>query len=615
MRFGKATMRLAYCLGLLLLAGCSDPVPETIDGAIQAVGQNRVGDAENVLRRIAADPGSSILDKARAHRQLGRIAWLIDGDSTRALREVRSAATVAAERCAAARLEARVLHEARKSGLLVARIEPLLRTCDQPDLADQIRLRAVAASLDLAAGGRIGALDDAALLLAELGAERREGLPGSALALELALLQADAPAALKAWKDYFWLSDVDVPQGLAAHHPAAAPVFEAGLSADSGPGPRLRLVDLLVRAGFGQAAERFARSAGLDRIAGSDPLWRKAAAYFEVRRTIEAALLASNRRVARGGSAADLEGLLDDAVARLMAGAGESGDTKAALLRAYSVYAQAREFDGYDSIHFGHAIEQGRWPVEQYGHRAQVTFIALDNMVANGFNTWLWDGLAATGGWAEEGPVVVQVRPEFTSTPADAWPLFSGGPGRTQLLDRLKREEATDTAALAASDVAYLPGLASRIQLQVAEQVGRRARARLAPGGDLRRAFLAEYWRASFNQSILVHEGRHALDKSLVRWLARYDDSNLEYRAKLSELALGEFPRLALVNINTQEIGSGSAHGQANEKLLRAYAEWMSRHPAEIAGFDPKRPPLAQLDKLTDGQLRAVARALDPIAK
>jgi hypothetical protein len=290
-------MRLAYCLGLLLLAGCHDPVPETVDGAIQAVGQNRVADAENVLRKIAADPGSSAGDKARAQRQLGRIAWLVDGDLRRALRDIRSAAAVAAERCAAARLEARVLHEAKKSDLLISRLDPLLETCDQPDLADQIRLRAVAAGLDLAAAGRAGALDSAGRLLADVGTERREGLPGSALALELALLQADAPAALKAWKDYFWLADADVPQGLAAHHPAAGPVFEAGLAANSGSGSRLRLVDLLVRAGFAQAAERFARSAALDRIAGHDPLWRKAAAYFDVRRTIEAALLESNRRV------------------------------------------------------------------------------------------------------------------------------------------------------------------------------------------------------------------------------------------------------------------------------------------------------------------------------
>ena len=213
-------------------------------------------------------------------------------------------------------------------------MEILVTACDQPDLADQIRLRAVAAGLDLAAAGRKGALDGAARLLAAVGAERRESLPGSAVALQLALLQGDAPAALKAWKDYFWLVGADVPQGLAAAYPAAAPVFEAGLAADAGPAPRLRLVDLLIRAGFAQAAERFARSAGLDRLAGGDPLWRKAAAYFEVRRTIEAAVLKSNRRVARGGSAADLEALLDSAMARLMAGAGESGDRKAALLRA-----------------------------------------------------------------------------------------------------------------------------------------------------------------------------------------------------------------------------------------------------------------------------------------
>ncbi len=608
-------MRFSLCLAALLLAACSDPVPETIDGAMQAYGQNRVAEAERILRKIAADPGSSALDKARAHRQLGRIAWLVDGDSGRALREIRAAGAGATERCAAAGLEARVLHEAQKADLLLSRLGPLLATCEQPDLADRIRLRAAAAGLDLAAAGRREALDGAARLLAAVGAERRESLTGSAIALELALLQGDAPAALKAWKDYFWLTGADVPQGLAAAYPAATPVFEAGLNGGAGAAPRLRLVDLLVRAGFAQAAERFARLAGLDRAARADPLWGKAKAYFEARHTLETAVLKSNRRDARGGSAADLEELLDAALARLMIGARESGDTKAALLRAYSLYSKAGDTDGHDSLHLGHAIERGSWPVEQYGHRAQATFIALDNMVANGFNSWLWDGSAATGGWAEEGPVIVQIRPEFTSTPFTAWALFSDGPARTRLLDELEREEVADRAALAGGDVAYLPGLASRIRLQVADQVGRRAKAGLPPGGDLRRAFLAEYWRASFQQSMLVHEGRHALDKKLVRGLARLNDSNLEYRAKLSELALGNYPRLALVNINAQEIGSGSAHGKANAKVLKAYVDWMRGHSAEIAGYDPRRPPLGQLDKLSDAQLRLIARGLDPIAK
>jgi hypothetical protein len=606
-------MRFALGLALLLLAACSDPVPETVEGAMQAYSQNRVGEAEAVFRKIAADPASSALDRARAHRQLGRIAWLIDGDARRALGEI-AAAAAAAERCAAARLEARILHEAGKAELLLERLEPLLRTCEQEDLADQIRLRAVAAGLDLAAAGRKDALDGAERLLAAVGPERREGLSGSAVALELALLRGDAARALKAWKDYFWLTGTDVPQGLAPAHPAAAPVFAAGLDPAAGAAPRLRLVDMLVRAGFARAAERFARSAGLDRAAAADPLWGKAAAYFEARRTLEAAVLASNRRVARGGSAADLEALLDSVLARLMAGARLSGDRKAALLRAYSVYTKSGDTDGYDSIHFGHAVERGSWPVEQYGHRALATFLALDNMAANGFSTWLWDGSAATGGWAEEGPVIVQIRPEFTSTPVNGWALFSGGPARAQLLEELKRKEAEDLAALAGREIAYLPGLASRLQLQVADRVGRCAKAGLPPGDDLRRAFLAEYWRASFQQSMLVHEGRHALDKKLVRGIARLDDANLEYRAKLSELALADYPRLALFNINTQEIGGDSAHGIANGLVLKAYVDWMRGHSAEIRGYDPRRPPLVQLDKLTDAQLRAVARGLDPIA-
>ena len=157
--------------------------------------------------------------------------------------------------------------------------------------------------------------------------------------------------------------------------------------------------------------------------------------------------------------------------------------------------------------------------------------------------------------------------------------------------------------------------LADRLSLQVADQVGRRARALAGPGGDLRRAFLAEYWRASFQQSIFLHEGRHALDRTLVRGLARFFDDGLEYRAKLSELALADYPRLALSQINSNSMGSDSDHARANRKVLQGYVDWIRGHPGEIAGFDPGRPPLAQIDRLSDSQLRAVARSLDPVAK
>lgn len=136
----------------------------------------------------------------------------------------------------------------------------------------------------------------------------------------------------------------------------------------------------------------------------------------------------------------------------------------------------------------------------------------------------LWDGRAATGGWAAPGPVIVQVRPEYVSGPANAWELFSRGPARARLEANLAKQAAADAAVLRETEIAYLPGLADRLRVQLAEQIGARARAVAGQDGNLRRAFLDEYWRASFQQTIVFHEGRHTLDRSLVRGFARFND-------------------------------------------------------------------------------------------
>jgi hypothetical protein len=41
----------------------------------------------------------------------------------------------------------------------------------------------------------------------------------------------------------------------------------------------------------------------------------------------------------------------------------------------------------------------------------------------------------------------------------------------------------------------------------------------------------------------------------------------------------------------------------------------MQTHAGEIAQLDPDAPLLPQLDKLTDDQLRAAFRSMDPLAK
>lgn len=50
-------------------------------------------------------------------------------------------------------------------------------------------------------------------------------------------------------------------------------------------------------------------------------------------------------------------------------------------------------------------------------------------------------------------------------------------------------------------------------------------------------------------------------------------------------------------------------------RIMKGIVDWMKRHQTEIAGLDPNRPVLPQLDRLTDDQLRAIMRGMDPMSK
>jgi hypothetical protein len=124
---------------------------------------------------------------------------------------------------------------------------------------------------------------------------------------------------------------------------------------------------------------------------------------------------------------------------------------------------------------------------------------------------------------------------------------------------------------------------------------------------------LAEYWRINVDQSIFLHEGRHVLDQAAAKAAgveAVSDD--LEFTAKLSELRLGEIPKMSLMQIDGELVGGDSSHGRANARVMTGIRDWMQAHGGEIAGYDPAQPALLQVEKLTDAQIRAAATAMDP---
>jgi hypothetical protein len=596
-------------LTITLLAACGETEPRSLDEALSAYHQGRVKEAEAAFQRLSADPATPAGDKARALRETARIAWLIDGDAPRALKAVAAADGTGESLCENGRLRARVLEESGRGDLLLAEADAVAGRCTQPGRADPVRLAAARGALDrsdpLAARKQIGALSE----------DGRTSLGGAAARLDLALAERNPEEALQAWRDYFWLEGEDLPPALRGRAAPAAAAFGDALAAAAGVEAKLRLLDVLVKGGFAKAAQRFAAA---ERVAetAKGHAWTRISTYLSVRAELESALTAAYRGEARGRSPGDLDALVDKAAARLAAAAGRKGERADVLRDAYNLYGYVGDTGGHPGIHYGHLVEDDRRRVSQYGHSADAAFRVVDNMISNGFETWLWDGTAATGGWTEVGPVVVQVRPEYTSSPLGGWKLFSGAEERRELLAKQGESMAADVAALkAGAGVAYLPGLADRLRLQVADQIGARARARAAAGGgDLQRAYLEEHWRAMFQDGMLIHEGRHAIDKGLLWWWERLDDEELEFRAKVAELALADYPRLALINIDDATMGGDSAHGTANVRVMRALAEWIAAHSREVRGFDPKLPPMVQIDRLSDAQIRAIGRALDPLA-
>jgi hypothetical protein len=259
----------------------------------------------------------------------------------------------------------------------------------------------------------------------------------------------------------------------------------------------------------------------------------------------------------------------------------------------------------------GHRVVDEAREVTQYGHTAKVRFVALDSMVSNGFESWAWDGRAQHGGWASSD-TIVQVRPAFADDAITAWRSITDPHERAESEREIARDTAGDDAKAAANPAAFLPGLAGRLAEQGREGLAARLRASGLEGDALRIAYLAAYQHAVEESSIYAHEGRHAIDKTLGE---KFSTADLEFRAKLSQVAFAPEPRLTLGSIFDANIGDATPHGQANERVMKGLVAWMGDHAAEIAGLDRARPLLPQFDRLTDEQIRAAFASLDPMRK
>jgi hypothetical protein len=263
----------------------------------------------------------------------------------------------------------------------------------------------------------------------------------------------------------------------------------------------------------------------------------------------------------------------------------------------------------------GHVVRDMAWTPSQYGHTLKGVFhlVVLDGEVSNGFESWLWDGRASHGGWAK--PEAIYQWASDNRLGRKLWAAMMEKDPQDDWLKERVRLDALDAARPVDSPMGELQGLLRRLEEKGGASILARLKGEGLQGPALKRAFLEEVEKARFESSILAHEGRHALDRDSVWARLRLTfqwTKGLEYRAKLSEIALAPVPQLAFEGILVSNVGDSTPHGWADARVLEGLGTWAQAHAAEIPGFSRNRPPWLQLDLFSETQLRAAARSLDP---
>lgn len=642
-----ALMTLAGLIGCGASGGADQPIgePDLVQDAKAAFFKLNLKAARSGFDQALAETSLPVAERAEAARRLANIAWRFDQDRTAAEAYLQQAEKLedsfdtdyervrlllsrgqldeALDAARKASSHARARQDRVLAKTEIGRISWLRRSSGSPDSPQHGRQ--ARAALDR---------------LLPIVLEDPGRLEPARIALGLALQLGDGESALAAWRAYYRVPDAltalpsaaaknaewDYP-AMAQSHAALSRLLPAWAGPFTPPDDRAAVVRALADSRFFSVAAWTATDLRIPaEIRIEDrPVVRDVVSYNEflqqvanltadlyreraLDQTVKHRLRDSLRSVA-----CELWGKLHFADQRPTFRENRFWEE---ISRRFGAQVYFRTDGGGDAVHLGHRVVDDRRRVEQYGRSTDLRFAEIDALAANGYSSWFWDGQAATGGWVADDGTVVQVRTSYSDGPLKAWYKLTDPQERDGSEMELREKTIRDDEIARRNPYAYLPGLTLRLR----EQAHRRLYAEFASKGlkdtALKEAFVAELGRRTRASSIFAHEGRHALERRNVprNWLRSGDQK--EFLAKLSEVALAPDPRIAILGgILSANIGDGSSHGQANQRIMKGLVAWMKEHASEIQGLDASRPYLPQFDLLTDDQIRAAFRSLDPWAR
>lgn len=441
----------------------------------------------------------------------------------------------------------------------------------------------------------------------------------SALLMATSLFQGKNTHAFRYWSEYYALSSDSVPKGILE-----GPYYtlKNELLQNSNR-PDKRLVALaLFKSGFIDVAAQYCVLNRLE--ASNDP---ELAAYIVFRNSIAEITEMTNQfyreeSVGEGNKSEfrkniQLKGT--ELMKKLNDGGNEQKESQPSsvddmigeLDRRFNTVVRVYEMDNKVGIHLGQAIVDETVVVHQYGYEGKLRFVKVDHMASNGFEPWYWDGALTHGGWVNSPNAIYQVR--LNDAAYSALRTISNMT-QEKINQQIITLDKSDLDRAAKTAVAYFPGMHLKIRTKALSLMYERANQLHPNNYTLMRSAFVRMFNDNLDFGTLQHEARHAIDKTIKN---RWKDEDFEFRAKLSEVTYSKNPwfTLGYGGILSARIGDKSAHGQADERILKGIGEWICDHAKEINDYDSKTPCLLQLDKLTQDQLVAAFRSLDPLSK
>ncbi len=628
------SLRISLPLITLLLVACNGAetkdIVKPIDAAENAYFQFDLEEASGLFTQVCEDQKSSREDRAKAGRQLARIAAFIHQDLDRARDLITSAEAIGVDETLALLELARIERESGNYGAAMTaadRAAAYAQTrMERYDADVEFSHAALEGAVEQILDGRFQDVNHHGLAVAfaridnVLQAQRGLRTP-SVVALELALILGKGSKALEAWRSYFHIrpgtTTTSVLQGPAEVLERILPTWH-GQTSDAGVKEELILA--LAGSRMYEPATLLAMTA-FD-ATRSRPQVSEIIAYHKYLVSIGGITRAFYRESAVGlGDERAYKKDLERQAKILWPQLHWPEDAPRVSQKRFEIEIGSRfgaemsikRINGYLGLHLGHRIADEDYHVEQYGKSASLRFVSLDFMVSNGYTSWFWDGRAQVGGWAAN-PRIIQIRGAYADKGIDAWRDMTDPKTRETTEREIAAYELGDIALARENPHAYLPGLAKRIKHNAYRRLLSELRARGLEGSALRLAFIAEIERIGLESSIIAHEGRHAIDSRSLSNFMRSSAAK-EFRAKLSEVAFSSAPSLAMAGgILAKNIGDRSAHGRANERIMKGIVRWMEEHSDTITGLDPNLPLLPQLDRLSAEQLKEAFRSMDPMA-